>query len=84
MGAIERQRPALAHHAHVGQRLLDHHATGTAGDDEYQIEVAIAHFTDLPLCRVAAHTAGDRFHSPQPLAKGVHCQRLISLLVCHR
>ncbi len=63
MGAIKRQRPALAHHAHIGQCLLDYHAAGAACHDKHQIEVAVAYFTDVPLGGVATHAAGDCLHT---------------------
>ncbi len=53
-GATHRQRPALTDQPHIGQRLLQHHAALGPFDHEDQVEIAVAHFADLPVRRLAA------------------------------
>lgn len=52
IGALQRQRPAFADKAHIGQRLLDDGSAPVAGDDEDQIEVAVADFLNAPARKV--------------------------------
>ena len=49
MGAIKWQRPALADQAHIRQCLLDDHAARAGGDDEDEVEIAVADLSDLPI-----------------------------------
>src|SRR4029077_10272473 len=46
--------PALADQPDIGQRLLQHDAAFGPFDDEHQVEIAVAHFADLPIRRLAA------------------------------
>ena len=53
-GALQRQGPAIAHEADIGQRLLDDHGALGAFDDEDQIEIAVADFAHFPGLRISA------------------------------
>ena len=53
-GAAHGQGPALADQPDIGQRLLQHHAAFGPFDHENQVEIAVAHFADLPVRRLAA------------------------------
>ena len=48
MRARQRQRPAFADEAHIGQRLLDGDAARSPLDDEHEVEVAVADLADRP------------------------------------
>ena len=60
ISALQRQRPTVAHQPHIGQGLLDHEAACGAGDDEHEVEVAIAHLAHLPGGWSAAQFGGKR------------------------
>ena len=59
MGARQRQRPALADEAHVGQRLLHGDAALRALDDEDEVEIAVADLGDRPGGGLAAEPRRD-------------------------
>src|SRR5690606_18394938 len=75
-GALERQRPAFADKADVRQRLLDDHAALGAVNDEYQVEIAVADFTDAPSGRIASETGPQCAQPTQPRAERFGIQRL--------
>ncbi len=56
----ERQRPALADQAHIGQRLLDGDCAVLASYDEDEVEIAVAYFADRPVRRRSAELGCDR------------------------
>jgi hypothetical protein len=53
MSAIEWKGPALSDQAHIRQRLLDDHAGRAGGDDEDEVEIAVADLADRPIGRIA-------------------------------
>src|SRR3954470_22672733 len=59
MSPGQRQRPALADQADIGQRLLHGDAAAAALDDENEIEIAVADFGDRPGGRLAAEGRSD-------------------------
>lgn len=59
MSPGQRQRPALADEADIGQRLLHGDAAAAALDDENEIEIAVADFGDRPGGRLAAEGRGE-------------------------
>src|SRR5262249_43923345 len=58
-GALEPQRPALADHPNIGQRLLDADAAGWALDQEDEVEIAVADLGNPPVRRCPAETRCD-------------------------
>ena len=56
----QRQRPALADQAHIGQRLLDGDSAVAAAYDEDEIEIAVADLADGPAGRRSAQPRCDR------------------------
>ena len=65
-GALQRQGPAIAHEADIGQRLLDDHGALGAFDDEDQIEIAVADFAHFPGLRISADPVLQRGKAAQP------------------
>ncbi len=57
--ARQRQRPALADQSHIRQRLLDGNTARRSLDDEHEIEVAVADFTDRPGLRRSSQPGDD-------------------------
>ena len=51
MRPVDWKRPAFPHQPHVGQRLLQAHATGWSFDDEDKIEITVANFSHGPILR---------------------------------
>ncbi|MNU03840.1 hypothetical protein D3C72_2480160 [compost metagenome] len=51
---LQGQRPALADEPDIGKRLLDDRSPLVAGDDEDEIEIAVADLLDLPAAMIAA------------------------------
>ncbi len=56
-GALQRQRPAVADQADIGQGLLDDGSSRGAFDDEDQVEIAVADLADLPASRCPCRSA---------------------------
>ncbi len=52
---FQRQGPAIAHEADIGQRLLDDNGALGAFDDEDQIEISVADFPHFPLGCISAN-----------------------------
>jgi hypothetical protein len=65
----QRQRPALADEAHIGQRLLDGNSAVAAAHDEDEIEIAVADFADGPVGRRSTQPRGDRGKPRQVVAQ---------------
>ena len=77
-GALERQRPALADQPHIGQRLLDDRSALVALDDEDQIEIAVADFTDVPASGSAADARRQRLYAAEARLQGFDGQSVKS------
>src|SRR6185503_2990227 len=76
--APQRERPALADQAHVGERLFHHHAALGAFDDEDEVEVAVADLAHPPVGRLAAEAGGDRRQARQISSDVVFLQGAIA------
>jgi len=80
-GALQRQRPGIAHEAHIGKRLLHDHRAPGAFHDEDEVEVAVPHLADIPLAGVGPEPFGHGAHMAQPLGQCFACQRFIGCIV---
>src|SRR5690606_20564865 len=61
-GALQWQRPTLAHEAHIGQRLLDDGATLVALHDEDEVQITVADLTHVPAGRIGTYARPESLH----------------------
>jgi hypothetical protein len=66
-GAFQRQRPALADKANIGQGLLDDRRAFAARDDEHEVEVAVADLLDGPVRNVPADLLPESGIAAEPM-----------------
>ena len=57
---VERQRPALAHQAHVWQRLLHAKPAGRAAHEKDEVQIAVADLVHSPGRGIAAEPRAER------------------------
>ena len=80
---LERQRPAIADEAHIGQGLLDDGRTAIAFDDEDEVEIAIADFAHFPMVAIVPDTIPQGWICAEPSWQGVDCQCFENLNFAH-
>jgi hypothetical protein len=88
VGARQGQGPALAHQAHIGQRLLDGDAARRPADDEHQIEIAVPDLLHPPVLGAAAeprahHLNPGQIASQAGLVMGMKAARNHARLAVH-